>query len=244
MKKHPKYFKYPKLFSKHKIAFTIVEIIIAITLIIIIWAISVMQYTEYLSWVRDTNRISQLNDLSKLMSIYRVSKKLPDPENGVTITSTWWVVWIQWFAWKVVLNKVKFKDWWIDPLDKSYFTYYLTANKKYFQLMTFLEQKKDDSLNLNLRTYAIDEYKNRYPLVTWDKIWIMIDSNNNPIQNTNSWTVNISTATWSYKSYLTNTQYITWNNTVINKITVLSRTGWNWCNSSWSTDIKCRVSSN
>jgi type II secretory pathway pseudopilin PulG len=236
---------YSKVFFQNKKAFTLVELIITIIILIIIWTISVIQYTSYLSWTRDTNRITQLNDITKLMSLYRLNNKLPIPEDWVSIIWSWWIIlWVQWYAWKIVLSKIKFNNWWFDPLDKTPFTYYTSQNWKFFQLMWFLEEKMENNLNFIWKTYAINEYKKRYPIVSWDKIWIFIDSNNNPIQNIptikDAGTINISTTTWSFTSFLTNTQYISWDNTVVSKVTKLSQTWWNWCNSSWTTDIICK----
>jgi hypothetical protein len=55
----------------------------------------------------------------------------------------------------------------LDPKDKNYFSYYLTKNKKYFQLLAFLEEEDSDVVALNNfnKTFATD-YSERYPKTT------------------------------------------------------------------------------
>jgi type II secretory pathway pseudopilin PulG len=124
---------YKILKSKYS-AFTIVELLVTITILMILWTVSLLWYSSYISWVRDTNRLSQLDNISKALNVYRWNKKLPDVTNWVNIYWTWWILLSQqWYAWEEVLKKIWYTDWWQDPLDKKYFTYYITANKKYFQ---------------------------------------------------------------------------------------------------------------
>jgi hypothetical protein len=222
--------------------FTLVELIISITLLVILWTIWIISYSSHLSWVRDTNRITELDNLSKLLNAYRVTKKLPDTENWVIVYWSWSVkLWTQWYAWKIVLAKLGYVDWWIDPLDRKYYTYYVTASNKYYQLLWFLEEKNDSFSVSSIfnNTYASWEYKKRFPVVFWDKLWVLLNLNNDPIQEiqsiiTWSW-INISTTTWSYTSILTNNTTVSWDNTVLNQVAKLVPTGGEWCyNQSWS----------
>jgi type II secretory pathway pseudopilin PulG len=230
--------------------FTIVELIVSITLLVILGTISLMSYTSYMWWVRDTNRITELDNLNKLMSAYRLSKPLPEPENGVNVYWSWTtIIWIQWYAWNLVLSKMSYNEWWVDPLDKKYYTYYRTANKKFFQLVWFLEEKPDTIIKTWYKIgkiYALDEYKNRYPKVTWDKIWLLLDRNNNPIQEIDSiksWSwINVTTTTWTYTSYLSNTEQVIWDKTVVSQMQTLAVNWWQWCNSmAWSIICEARL---
>lgn len=52
-----------------------------------------------------------------------------------------------------------------DPKDDSYFTYYLTKDRKSLQLLAFMEETLiKNTLQPNKQTYAAD-YTNRFPKV-------------------------------------------------------------------------------
>ncbi|MDQ7009793.1 MAG: hypothetical protein Q9M94_05870 [Candidatus Gracilibacteria bacterium] len=97
--------------------------------------------------------------MSDALELYTTKKDLPIPD-----------------------DKVDIRDG-VDPKDKQYFSYYLTKNKKYFQLMTFLEEESDDVLVLNSNNKLnAGNYEDRHPYTKGKKLGIMTDEENTPIQ--------------------------------------------------------------
>ena len=186
--------------------FTLVELIVVITILAILSTIWFVSYSSYLAWSRDTNRISQLKAISEWLKLYSTNHSLPTPDttstkimDGLTQIAT------QWYAWKNVLETITYSTEWVDPKDKTYFSYYLTQNKKYFQLMAFLEEEE----NLQNQALWVD-YSKRYPTVFWDKLWILTTLDNEPIQLSTG-SIDISwVLTLELKSYLKDNEYITW----------------------------------
>ena len=187
-------------------AFTIVELVVVITILAILWTIWFISFSWYLVSVRDSNRISQLRWIYEWLETIKIKKRLPLPDDYVEVRVDWKVIWYQWYVWKNILDIITYSKEWIDPKTKKYFSYYLTKNRKYFQLMASMEI--DPSLVTYLwinNTFAYD-YSDMYSGVVWDKLWILTDEFNTPIQEvdsiksewyvdlatTNSWTLFIS----------------------------------------------------
>jgi len=195
-----------------KKAFTLVELIVALTILIFLSAIWYIKYSDYISWSRDTARYSKLNKISDLLKSYKLKKALPAPIDFVEIKSLWKVIWYQWYAWPDVLEKIHYWWKWKDPDDDKYFTYYITSDRKFFELMWFYEN--EDSLkfsNFSKKTYAWDiDYTNRYPYVVWTKIGILTTNDNKPVQEVNTyinnWYVDLSWVDKNtlFKAYITN----------------------------------------
>ena len=179
----------------HKKAFTLVELIVVITILAILSTIWFVSYSGYLAWTRDTNRISQMKSISEWLHLYSTNHTLPSPESSITISSWATSVATQWYAWANVLETITYSSEWIDPKDKTYFSYYLTADKKYFQLMAYLEE--EDNLQ-NQATAAVD-YAIRFPSVFWAKLWILTESDNTPAQI--AW-VNLDISAATVASYI------------------------------------------
>ncbi len=189
-----------------KKAFTLVELIVVITILAILATIGFVWYSQYLVWTRDSNRISQLNNISQALTIYSTKKSLPIPEDNVEIK-----VWAsektiayQGYAWKNIIEQIQYSTEWVDPKDWEYFTYYLTKNRKHFQLMAFLEDSSDlqnKTAWILPKVYAWT-YEDRYPTVYWAKLWVLTDSENTPIQEVSAiktaWEINITTEAWTY----------------------------------------------
>jgi prepilin-type N-terminal cleavage/methylation domain-containing protein len=120
--------------------FTLVELIVVVTILSILSTIWFVSYSWYLSWVRDTTRISTLWELEKSLNLYSTNKSLPLPDEKRTEIKSWSeTIAYQWYAWKTVIETIKYSKDWKDPKDKIHYTYYVTKNKKYFQLLTHLE---------------------------------------------------------------------------------------------------------
>ena len=168
-----------------KPAFTLIELIVVVTILSILWVIWFIAYSSYLLGVRDTSRTTQLLNIKNWLEVFKIENKLPFPDDNIEVKDDIETLWYQWYAWIWVLSTIIFSKWWKDPLDWSYFTYYLSDNKKYFQLMAFLEKENTEISLWNhiiTQTYAID-YENRYPTLVWEKLWILLQETTNiPIQ--------------------------------------------------------------
>ena len=196
-------------------AFTLVELIVVVTILAILSTIGFVSYSSYLIWVRDTNRISNMKAISDWLELYRTRFSLPLPEYKVEVKANWAVIAYQWYAWANVLESIEFSNGWKDPKFDTYFSYYLTKDKKYFQLMWFLEEEEELQLSyvwINLNIIGYD----RYPIVYGNNLGILTDEFNTPIQELsdiisvweidlwwiNSWTVyNMHMKDWLIYSF-------------------------------------------
>ncbi len=222
-------------------AFTLVELIVIITIIAILSTIWFVAYSWFSSKSRDSSRVAQLKSINQALEWYTTRWKLPLPDDKVTIYASWTIIWYQWNAWEAVLNKIWIKEWWKDPNDDKYYTYSIDSKLKNIQLLAFLENDpsedkevtsimNSEKLIMNnywlvTKTYATD-YTARYIRPYWSKLWILLDTNNNPVQeNINlrtSW-LDIVTTTWSYIAVFspkisTNTWTITWTWVILSQV--------------------------
>lgn len=171
------------MMKKNKInAFTFIELVIVVTILIILWTIWMTSYSWHLVWVRDTNRITQLVAIHDWLETYKTIDDLPFPESNVDVRAVWNVIWYQWYMWKNNLELITYGKWWVDPKDDTYFSYYLSSDRKNFQLMWFLEDSINKQYSFISKTYAAD-YATRYPTVYGKKLWILTEEITNlPIQ--------------------------------------------------------------
>ena len=198
--------------------FTIVELIIVVTILAILWTIGFVSYSSYLTWVRDTNRVSSLAAISEWLSFYSTTNRLPLPTDAVNITSDGSnIIGYQWYAWSSILESINYSKSWLDPKDKTPYTYYLTANKKQHQLMAFLEEPNQLQTYNGLFTQAhAADLLNRYPTVTGKKLWIILDDTNTPVQDAGA-AIDLSTLSSTHKAYLSDSEDpITSNFTAVN----------------------------
>ena len=196
-------------------AFTLVELIVVVTILAILSTIGFVSYSSYLIGVRDTNRISNMKALSDWLELYRTKFTLPLPEDSVDVKVNGSVIAYQWYAWANVLESIEFSNGWKDPKFEMYYSYYLSKDKKYFQLMWFLEEEDNLQVKSNLKiplsnfppkgeriaasitkqTSALD-YSILYPTVYGKKLGILTDLMNTPIQEIStlilSWSVDLT----------------------------------------------------
>ncbi len=210
------------------IAFTLVELIVVVTILAILATIWFVSYSSYLIWVRDTNRIAQMTKMSDGLNLYSTRNALPIPEDYVEVQINGSLIWYQWYAGSSVLETIEYEKGGVDPKDNTYFTYYLTKDRKYFQLLWFLEEWSDlksytsssmrwkperqGELSLVNRVYA-NTYSERIPTVVWKKLWVLTDDLNTPIQEiwtiSTAWFLDITPSTTWYTAYLTDERYMT-----------------------------------
>ena len=195
-----------------KNGFTLVELIVVVTIVAILSTIWFISYSQYLSKTRDSNRISQLKNLSSALEVYRTKNRLPIADDYIEITSNNQIIWYQWYLWKNILDLLEYTQAWKDPLDNSYFTYYVTHNKRYYQLMAFLENPFENSEILHNKTNAYQDYSQRFPVVYGSKLGIFTDINNQPIQAIDSlwYSLDIVNTQNEFKSHLSNQNVVQW----------------------------------
>jgi len=198
--------------NKQKINFwfTLIELVVAITILAILAAVWFMWYSSYLPNARDTNRISQLEELWKwIQTYYTKNSNLPVPDNQIEIKA--WsseMIAYQWLWWKNLLDTIWYNQSWLDPKDKVPFSYMISANRKKYQLMAMLETRDnlDTAFNFWSKANASWDYKNRFPKVFWDELWILTDTDNTPIQDIASvqsaWNVDIINTDNTYIAHI------------------------------------------
>lgn len=168
-------------------AFTFVELIVVMIIVVILSTIGFVSYTSYLEWVRDTSRISQLTSLYDGIELEWTQWALPLPSDYESVRANTQEIAYQGYVGEAIIEQIGLKQGWIDPKDKTYFSYYLTSDRRFFQLMTFLEN--EDSLSQKLfwnQVYADIDYSTRFPKVTGTKLGILTDTDNTPIQEVSS----------------------------------------------------------
>ena len=191
-----------------KEGFTLVELIVVVTILAILATIGFVSYSSYLTWVRDTNRLAQLVSIHDWLELYRTKKDLPLPDDNIEIKVWLNTIWYQWYAGANTLETIDFTKGWQDPKDGTYFTYFLSDDRKYFQLLAFLEEEQNTTTNFTNSSYALD-YSNRIVNVYGDKLGILTDENNTPIQEVLNWEIDLLTTTENYTMNLTATDIYT-----------------------------------
>jgi prepilin-type N-terminal cleavage/methylation domain-containing protein len=129
-----------KIQNNKNLWFTLVELIVTITILAILASIWFVSYPWYLAGSRDTNRLSQLKSISDWLQLYLSKNTLPIPDDYIEIQTNSKTIAYQDYAWINVLETIEYSSVWDDPKDKTYYTYYLTKDKKDIQLMWYLEE--------------------------------------------------------------------------------------------------------
>ena len=195
--------------TKHK-AFTLVELIVVVTILAILATIGFVSYSSYLTGVRDTNRLAQLVSIHDGLELYRTKNDLPLPDDNIEIQANGITIAYQWYAGGNTLDTIDFTKWGKDPKDGTYFSYYLTKDRKYFQLMWLLEEENLTSqiLSSPLRrgfawdiAFAVD-YTDRVPTTYGKKLWIFTNEYNTPVQEIVIENLDIVTTSKKYVAHL------------------------------------------
>jgi len=202
--------------SKKLLWFTLVELIVVITIVGILSTIGFVSYSGYLTGARDSSRLSQLTKLTDGLHVYSTSKRLPLPDDYVSITASGALIAYQWAAWVDVLDTIDYGNGGRDPKDNTYFTYYLDKDRNTFQLLALLEEVPTASIIP--QSYAAD-YTNRFIKVYGKKLWVLTTATTNvPIQEvTGVTTLDIVSTTDIYVANITNTEALEWNGTVLRR---------------------------
>jgi prepilin-type N-terminal cleavage/methylation domain-containing protein len=184
--------------------FTLIELIIVITILAILSTIWYISYNWYISQSRDSVRVSQVSSIISAMEACRMKWSIPIPDDKITVYASWEIIWYQWYAGKNVLSIVWYEEWWKDPLSWKYFTYFANFKQRKRSVLALLENGIDTNDN------TIDE---RMPVSYWNKVWIILDVNNQPIQDNvdlkTTW-LDVKTTTETYNVYFSDTENISW----------------------------------
>ncbi len=216
--------------------FSLVELVVVATILAILWTVWFVSYTWYINWVRDANRLTQLEQIRSGLQIYATKAKLPQPTESVTIRNWTEILWYQWYAWAAIIESIGLQKAWTDPLDDTYFTYYLNKEATAFQLLGFLEEWSELSSHGDIvtSTYALD-YANRYPVVTGAGLWIIVWTGtelNVPIQEIDNVTVtqnsilDIWATAQEYTAIVKNDYSITGDSNELSALQALANSSW------------------
>ncbi len=213
-----------------KWAFTLVELIVVITIVGIISTIGFVSYTWYLVWARDTKRIATLTKAVETFQQYATSKKLPLPDNSITITSSWVIVWFQGKIGKDVLETIWMDENTKDPKDDTYYSYFLWSNKKTFQFMAFMEEEMS---SLALLPSVHSDNQDRYPRTFGTSLGIMTQQATNlPLEDlaftSNTLELTDIGNTYVLSSYLSWEDYVTGTWATFSELWDLIVRKWKW----------------
>ncbi|NUJ97795.1 hypothetical protein HGA92_03360 [Candidatus Gracilibacteria bacterium] len=196
-------------------AFTIVELIVVITILVILSTIGFVSYQGFSISARDSNRVTQASNISEALESYKINKTLPTPENNVRIESNGVPIGYQGYFGEDCLASISYGKGGKDPKDNNYFTYYVNGDN--YEILVYLEKGE---LTFLPQTYASSiNYSKRIMRVYGDKLGILTDINNTPIQEITSITasgkLDIATTTATYKAILTDSENVTGSGTVL-----------------------------
>lgn len=193
-------------------AFTLVELIVVITIVGILSTVGFVSYSGYLTGARDSNRFSQLTKLSDSLQTYAATKSLPLPDDYIEVHSSGATIAYQGYVGTDVLETIDYTNGWKDPKDDSFFTYYLTKDRKKLQLLAFMEETvAAHNLPLWSTLYAA-EYGERFPKVYGQKLWVLVSADdatlNTPAQeilvNQTAGLIELNSAPQEYSALLDN----------------------------------------
>ena len=236
--------------QKLKQWFTLVELIVVVSILAILSTIGFVSYSGYITWVRDTNRIEQLSSLYNGLELYRTKRDLPIPEDKIDIEASGSLIAYQWYVGKSNLEMIEYSKEWKDPKDDTYFSYYLTADKKYFQLMALLEDEISLTTSTTFQTptiisqtYAAVDYTNRYPYVLWKKLGILTDEDNTPVQEIETLQtatkLDVATTTETYYAHFLPEEYASGSGIITYKLEEVAEVGGKFCGATETKEIYC-----
>ncbi|NDK09362.1 type II secretion system protein [Candidatus Gracilibacteria bacterium] len=197
-------------------AFTLVELIVVITIIGILSTVGFVSYSNYLTGARDSNRYSQLTKLSDSLQVYATSKSLPLPDDYIEITASGAsnVIAYQGYVGTDVLETIDYTNGGKDPKDDSFYTYYLTKDRKSLQLMALMEEAGSVAQNTISNTTFAADYSSRFPKVYGRKLGVLTEvDTNTPVQElssilSGSGYLDILLTNLNYNSYISNEETI------------------------------------
>ncbi len=209
---------------KYKTWFTLTELIVVISILAILATIAFLSFQWHSKSARDSARITDMKSIQQWLAISKVkSGTYPLPEWDTLEILVGTEILIQWYIWDNISNIIKINKTPLDPKDAKSYIYTVDKDRVKAQLMWYLENWETINLSSfvditnqiyadNTNTWA---YQDRSPYTIWDKLWILLDENNIPIQETTSSTwINLSSVdTTGYTAYFWWDTYWEWTST-------------------------------
>ena len=207
--------KKPYFRKIHSSGFTLVELIVVITILVILWTIGFMSFQNYLVDARDSARVSDMVNMRTGLDAYILKLGVyPEPENPVTLMVSGTIVWYQGYFGDTASNLIHMSPTPLDPIDKTKYTYRVNSTKSKYQIMGFMEWNTDIALwDISAtQVYAAVDYTKKYPKVTGNVLWILLDANNVPLQTSLASPVDLfgTNSGTIFKVYMNNTTVIAW----------------------------------
>lgn len=165
--KYEDHWKYTSKIIKNK-AFTLVELIIVITILAILATIAFISFKNYAWNARDGNKLTTLSNIEKWLSLYQIKTgSYPAPDSVYGSGSYSWALLSQvWYVKTNVAQAINMNKVPKDPIVNFEYTYWLSNNKKYYQLGTVLENNETALIQ---QTYAA----NYISKVVWNYKWLI-----------------------------------------------------------------------
>lgn len=205
--------------------FTFVELIVAVTIMSILATIGFIAYTNQLWTTRDSRRISEITAINDaLTSLSTKWAKYPLPTSSLPVTTAGSIsndtlVWYQWEFWTDLLKQIWFQNGWLDPKDGFPYIYFTNKDRRFAEVMAYLE----DGSNLSLvdplfpSAYAaLSDYSTRFPKVVWKPLGIVIESSTKRSVHdiasiVTTWYFNLNAGLWgSYTVIFTDKDKLSW----------------------------------
>jgi prepilin-type N-terminal cleavage/methylation domain-containing protein len=198
-----------------KKGFTLVELIVVITILAVLATVWFISFLGYASFARDGTRLTDIWIINHGLEYHKIEwSRLPQPDNAIPITVSGSIVAYQWEAWKSVLGLI-WVQWWQDPLEWSYYSYFLRKN--YAQVLALFENEQNKSVaGINKwQTYA--DNLDRFPYYKWWWLGMFLENDNTPIHQSNdiqlAWEFDILNASFMSREvqplFSNNTRYTT-----------------------------------
>lgn len=199
-------------FIKKTNAFSLVELIIVITILSILSTLWFVSFKNYNNTARDSVRVTDIKTIFEWLSIYKVKSWIyPLPNNPTQISAGNNILTYQGEISKGIKQLISLNGKWTDPKDATNYVYAVDATQQKWQLLWYLENW-DNIKTISLFPQIYANLSQRYVYIYWDKLGIITDENNTPIQytTTNTW-VNILDNEYAQKELITYIWWDVWN---------------------------------
>lgn len=112
-----------------------------VTILAILWALGFISFNGYSKDARNSYRISDMKIIEKALWLHITTQwALPLPDDGITISYTWWLVWTQWNFWESVrIETQRVSNIPLDPSFNIPYAYSVTSNRRQYQTSVALE---------------------------------------------------------------------------------------------------------
>ncbi len=191
------------IYLKKNWAFTLVELIVVITILAILWTIGFVSMQWFSGNARESSRISDITSMQRMLEYYKLKNwTFPLPDSPTSISASGTLIGYQGYAGRNLLNTIWFSADGKDPLDGSYYTYYMLDGKSHIQILSLIEKPFSSDFELTQKAYSATT-QTRYPKVYGNKLWVITDLNNIPLQSlSGTGTVDIIQTNSSYIAHV------------------------------------------